>query len=158
MTMVAICVMKLAVIDMNTIFEKSRRGRILTQKLQANGKQWQDQLRRLDEKRQKLDEVLAAPATTPAARDNAANADRERRGLELELNYLRQRGDADIKAQVSQSQNQIVEEFEPLMREFAKQNSIDAIFTLPGAPLLYVGESVDVTAQALAFYDSKVKL
>lgn len=150
--------MKLAVIDMNTIFEKSRRGRILTQKLQTNGKQWQDQLRRLDDKRQKLDQQLAVAPTTPQERDTAASLDRDRRGLEMELNYVRQRGDADIKAQVSQMQNQIVEEFEPLMAEFAKQNGIDAIFTLPGAPLLYVSEAVDVTTQALAFYDSKVKL
>lgn len=143
----------IAIVDMNIIFEKSRRGRVLTQKLQGVGKQWQENVQKLEERLRKMQ----APPPN-ANREQQAAWERERQGLEMELGYLRQRGDAEIKAYISQSQSQIVEEFSGFLAEYAKQNKIDIVLTIPGAPVLFASDAVNVTTQAMAYYDAKVKL
>ena len=149
-------VMKLAVLNINTIFDESRRGIALTQKLQNSGRDWQQKLQGLEEQRKRLVSQLSQ-AGAKMAPHQALALQSDVQGVEMELNYLRQRSDTALKAQVQQSQAQIMQEITPLLNDYCREKGISVVFTSPATPILYCQPELDVTTDFIRYYDAKAR-
>ena len=148
--------MKFAVINVIMVFEESQRGKEMAQRLQQVNRTWQTKWQGVEEQRKKLVNQIQAAEARQAAADSM-NLQRALQGVDMELSYLRQRGEAELKAQVQASQETIMQELAPVLATYAKRNSITAVFTLPAMPALYVDPSMDVTKEVVAFFDSQQK-
>ncbi len=146
--------MKQAVLNINAVFDESRRGIALTQKLQNSGRDWQQKLQALEEQRKRLMNQLQQ-GSQKMAPHQALALQADVQGVEMELSYLRQRSDAALKSQVQASQAQIMQEITPILADFAKSKGLLVVFTAPATPILYCDPTVDITADFIRFYDGK---
>ena len=145
---------RIAVVDVNFIFQQSRRGRAVAAKLQLLRQEWQRRLAQLEARRHAFITKVQAGSNSlspPAAMD----AQSELQAIDLELQYLRRRSEADMKGKVQHLQQSIMSELQPLLVEFSRRQGLLAIFPTPNTPLLFVDASLDLTKQVLAYYDSK---
>ena len=148
--------MKFAVLDVNEVLQHSRRGRELTQKLQILSRTWQNKWQAVEDERHKKIEQLRVNEKRPAAAATEnPRLERDLQGLELEMSYLRQRGEAELKNHVQESQRVIMEELAPILAAYAQKNGISAVFPMPATPLLYADPAIDVTKEVIALYDAR---
>lgn len=145
--------MKIAILNTNALLEVSKRGRILGTMFQNAGREWQQKLNVLDQKKKQLDTQLAAvTASTP--REQLLKLDRERRALELETQLVRQRSELELNAQRQRAQVQIFDEVGPLLADYCKQHGIDVVFNSPATPMLYASATVDITQDFIEYYNN----
>ncbi len=145
--------MKIAILNTNALLEVSKRGRILGTMFQNAGREWQQKLNVLDQKKKQLDAQLASvTASTP--REQLLKLDRERRALELETQLVRQRSELELNAQRQRAQVQIFDEVGPLLAEYCKQHGIDVVFNSPATPMLYASPSADITQEFIEYYNT----
>jgi Skp family chaperone for outer membrane proteins len=143
--------MKFGVVDINAVFEKSERGKSLSKELGVTRRVWSNKMQALSKKR---DDLVAKLQAQPAGSDTL-DMQRQLQGIEMELSYIRQHSEADLKALIQQYQQTIMSELSPMLGAFAKQQQLVAIFALPALPLVYLDPSADVTDAVVAHYNSR---
>lgn len=142
--------MDIAIVDINEVFKRAKRSEGPSKKLEEARQGWQTRMEGLEVKREKAVKQLQA------ARDATQGLELQRQvqGLEMELSYLRQHSEADLKAMIGQLQQSVMQEFAPYLSAFAKKHHIKAIFAAPSTPILFLDPAADKTDEAIAYFDA----
>lgn len=148
--------MKLAVVNISKVLDKSRRARMFAQELQNIAQEWQKKLQVTERLRTQAEEKLSK-LTEGALPEQVFGLERERRLFDAELNQMRERSELDLSMRAQRFQAQVAEEIAPLIAEHAKAQSIDAVLSAVGSQVLYSAAALDCTDDILKMYDQKYR-
>jgi Skp family chaperone for outer membrane proteins len=143
--------MKFAILHLDALFERSRRSQALSLPVKQAQQAWTNKIKAAEALRERqLAELKTARDPT-----RRLELQRQAQGTDMELSYLRQHSEADLRALVQQIQQTIGRELEPHLANFAKEHQLSAIFASPATPILYADPAIDKTVAIIAYFDAR---
>ena len=138
------------------ILDQSKRGQALSERLRKLDDKYQSQLGPLQLKLEKVhgslkdEKVQKTPETLFKLR-------RDQRLLEMELQSFRERAQFEIESARNHFRELLLAELQPMMKDLATSEALDAILTLPNPGIPYFNNKHDLTEGLLKRYDNYSK-
>ncbi len=150
------CPVKFGIINVLSVLDQSKRGKVYAQRLRKKAEQWQAQTRAVESKLQQVRQM--AEKEENAAPDRKMKLQRETTLLETEMRQLEERMRQDLESSQEHYRTLLLTDAQALITELAKELDLDAVFSVPSQDTAYVAERVDITSKLLAKLDAKADL
>ena len=141
---------KIAVVDLQEVLGKSRRGAEATQVLQQKANELRSQAKDLDDKRKAMKDQLDKADAKSA---NYATLQKQYQDADSAWQNFVQEGNQLIEARRQELLQPIQQELGQVIQQFTKDNHIDILLTKSVPGVISVSDAYDVTDQVIAAMD-----
>lgn len=149
--------MLVGVVDTGRVLAESNAGKAVAKELQRRGQSWQEQLAVTEEQVEQDRKKLKEQGQKLAAKERFSLELKARLGSEM-LQQLQKRAQIELEAYSEFYQAVLSQTLAGVLDVLGKEKSYGLILTGPNAQMPFVGESNDITLEAIKRFDANFKM